>query len=305
MKSFDDKTELEYKLKTAKDYEAEGKWLHAVQIYNTLIDENPGYSDAYFGLALVYEKLSNIEPAIKLLHSFIEHNRENREVRLFFGQYLLKNSRWEDAVEVLSYIMPDEEPVVSFFLGYANFMLEEYEQAKINFLNFIDFSNQSELLHEAQLYLGKTELKLNNFENALGYLKKAEVIYSNFWELNLLLAEAYYYLGMYTHAVSPVEKAVSLNSGEPLVYEWAGKIYVRTGDYLKAEKYMLKHVDLKKDISSEAYAALADIYLKTKKLQNALDYFELALKLDPENQSAINGKRNANYLLNNQLVSDV
>ncbi len=183
-------------------------------------------------------------------------------------------------------------------------MMEEFEEAKINLLNFIDFGNQSELLHEAHLYLGKTEIKLNNYDNALSYLKKAQSIYSNYWELNLLTAQAYFFLGMYAHAVKPVEKAVSLSPSEPSVHEWAGKIYMRIGDYFRAEKSLLKHIELKKDLTSEAYTTLADVCLKAKKAQAALDYFELALKLDPENQAALNGKKNADVLLSNSTLSN-
>jgi tetratricopeptide (TPR) repeat protein len=299
-----EQAEISYKIKTAREFEAQGKLLHAIQVYNSIIEDYPDAADAYFNLALIYENINKLDMGVHLLRELLENNPNNREVRLFLGQLLLKNHMWDEAVEILSFIMPDEEPVVSFFLGYANFMMEEYEAAKINLLNFIDFGNQSELMHEAQLYLGKTEIKLNNYQNALEYLKKAQAIYDNYWELNLLNAQAYFYLGMYTHAVKYAEKAVSLNQNDPAVHEWAGKIYIRIGDYFRAEKSLLRHIELRKDLTSEAYATLADVCLKAKKPKAALDYFELALKIDPDNQAALNGKKNADRILQNNSGSN-
>jgi tetratricopeptide (TPR) repeat protein len=152
----DIKYQLDYKLKQARDYQAQGKLLHALQFYETVINEHPSFADAYYGVAEVYEQLGNIQPAIELLKEFLNSDPENKNMRLFFGQFLLRNSRWEETIEILSFILPDEEIVVNFFIGYAHFMLEEYELAKINFLNFVSHAEQSELFQEANIYLAKT-----------------------------------------------------------------------------------------------------------------------------------------------------
>ena len=136
------KYQVEHKFKTALNFESNGKLLHAVQIYTGLIIDYPDYTEAYFKLAEAYEKSKNIKPAISLLKKFLSSDPENKEVRLFLGQYLLRNSFWEEANNVLSFILPEEEPLVSFFLGYSHFMLEEFELAKINFLNFISRSEE-------------------------------------------------------------------------------------------------------------------------------------------------------------------
>ncbi len=115
------KMEIDYKIKTAKEYEAEGKFLHAIQVYNSIIDEYPEITEPYFNLALIYERIDKINTAVELLRELLESDVHNREVRLFLGQMLLKNHKWDNAVEVLSFIMPDEEPVVSFLPGICSF----------------------------------------------------------------------------------------------------------------------------------------------------------------------------------------
>ena len=300
----DIKYQLEYKIKQARDFQAQGKLLHALQFYETIINEHPSFADAYFGVAEVYEQLGNIEPALELLNDFLVSDPENKLVRLFFGQFLLRNSRWEKTIEVLSYILPEEEIVVNFFMGYAHFMLGEYELAKINFISFISRAEQSELFQEANIYLAKTEIKLCNFDNALICAKRADVMYSNYWELNAIYAEIYYNLDMHAHAVTPVEKALKLNPNEPRIFELAGKIYFKLGDFIKAERNFLKHIDLTDDASSEVYAKLAEACLKGNKAKDALAYYDIALKIDPLNKYALEGKKSAASIVKNNIVTD-
>jgi tetratricopeptide (TPR) repeat protein len=300
----DIKYQLDYKLKQARDFQTQGKLLHALQFYETVINDHPSFADAYFGVAEVYEQLGNIEPAIQLLNEYLLEDTENKLVRLFFGQFLLRNFRWEETIEVLSYILPEEEIVVNFFMGYAHFMLAEYELAKLNFISFISRAEQSELFQEANIYLAKTEIKLSNFDNALICAKRADVMYSNYWELNAIYAEIYYNLDMHAHAVTPVEKALKLNPNEPRIFELAGKIYFKLGDFIKAERNFLKHIDLTDDASSEVYAKLAEACLKGNKAKDALAYYDIALKIDPLNKYALEGKKSAASIVKNNIVTD-
>ena len=177
-----DENQITHKMKLASDFEMQGKFLHAVQIYNSIILEKPDFTDAYFALGEVYEKIGNIEPAIGMIRNFLTNNPENKEVRIYLSEFLMRNERWEDANEILSYVLPEEEPVISFFLGYSHFMQKDYEVARINFLNFLNHSEPDEMLQEANLYLAKIDINLKDFKSALEFLKKTEVVYSNFWE---------------------------------------------------------------------------------------------------------------------------
>ncbi len=176
-------------------------------------------------------------------------------------------------------------------------MLKDYEPARINFLRFISSGKKTELLLETYIYLAKTEIQLNNFKDALEFAKKAEIVYSNFWELNLILAIIYYNLEMITHSVSSIARAIKLNQNEASVYEWAGRIYLKAGEYLKAEEYFIKHIDMIEYPTSKIYSELAEVYFKVSKVRDALRYYDLALGLDPFNQFAVNGKNNASLIL--------
>ncbi len=292
-----DENQVTHKMKQAADFEMQGKLLHAVQIYNSVIAENPNFTDAYFALGEVYEKIGNINPAVAMIRNFLKRNPENKEVRIYLSEFLMRNKRWDEANELLSYILPEEEPVISFFLGYSHFMQKDYEVARINFLNFLKHGSPDEMLQEANLYLAKIEINLKNFNSALEYLKKTEIVYSNFWEWNMLISVVYYNLGMYTHAIVPVGKSLKLNPQEKSVHKWAGKIYLKTGDYQKAEKQLLAYIDAGEEPEADIYTELAEACMKSQKPADALAYFEIALTLDPENRLAEQGKKNADNII--------
>jgi tetratricopeptide (TPR) repeat protein len=290
----------EVKLKVAQSFEAAGDNLHAIQLYNSIIQDDPDFIEAYFALSDLYEKQGNFVSAENLLKGCLEYNPDNNSVRLYLAQFLLRLLNWEDVIDVLSNVQVEEEPLAAFFSGYSYFMMKDYEPAKINFISFTVNGKKTELIYEAYIYLAKIEIQLKNFKSARDYVKKAEVVYSDYWELNLINSIIYYNLGMYAHAVLPVEKAMSLNPGDNSSYEWAGRIYLKSGDYIKAEKYFLKHIDAVENPASDIYASLAEACLRNNKTEDAVLYYDVALKIDPQNIFAAEGKKNALSLLKKQ-----
>ncbi len=296
--------QLEHKIKLARDFESQGKFLHALQIYRSILNEHSDLPDVYMSIANVYENMNGTESAVGLLNGFLENEPDDQEMRMFLSQLLMRHAMWKRAVEALNSVVPEDEPVSAFFLGYSYLMMDDLEPAKLNFLNFLSFEDQSELHHEANIYLAKIELKFKNYKSALSYAKRADAIYSNFWELNKIYAETYYNLGMYAHAVAPVEKAIRLNPSEPSPYEWAGKIYLKLEEYGKAETQFLKYIESIESASSDTYTFLAEACLKSKKPADALAYYDIAVKLDPNNENAAAGRHKASSILKNNVVSD-
>ncbi len=290
----------EYRVKQAKEFEANGMMLHALQVYQSIIEEEPEFFEAYFELACLYEELDNIRASYNLLDEALLNFPNEDKLRLYYGQFLLSNNKWNKAIEILSLADVEKNSIVSFFIGYSYFALKEYELARLNFLSFISNVSDSELIYEAYLYLSKIEIQLSNFENALKYAKKSEALYSNFWELNLIFGIIYYHLNMHTHALASIEKTMKLNPKEPSVYEWSGNIYLKVGEYLKAESQFKKYIESIENASSDTYTKLAQACLKLDKAEDAAAYFDVAVKLDPKNKTAAEGKEKATHLIINR-----
>jgi len=183
-------------------------------------------------------------------------------------------------------------------------MLLEYELARISFENFVKSGKETEFLQDAFIYLAKTHINLTNFDMALLYAKQAEAFYSNYYELHLLFGIIYYYLKMNAHAVTSIEKTLQLNKSDLSVIEWAGKIYLKHGDYKKAEKYLSKFVAESEVVSPEIYSHLGITYLHSNKLADAQNYFALAFKVDPKNKTALDAVKKIEKLTQKPVASD-
>jgi len=290
-----------HKLKKAIDLESSGKNLHALQIYLSITDEYPEFPDPFMKLSELYEKLGNPVAAGSILEKLLKAHPGQNEFSLYYAQFLIRNKKWDEALEALSPIPPEDEPIVSYFLGYTYFIKKDFELARLSLLNFIISDEQPELIMEAFLYLAKVEYELKNDESALKYLKKAEVIYSDYWELHFVRAKIQYRMNMYQHAVKEIEKSLKLKKKDPSVYSLAAKIYFAIKEFKIAEKYLNKYFDLCEDILSEDYSDFADVYFRLGNYKEALNYYEFALKLDPVNRSASSGKKKVTDLLNKQI----
>lgn len=292
------------KIKRAKEFEAKGKYLHAIQVYQLLIEEFPRVPDSYINLADIYQIIGKKKSAENILKLILNRQPDNYEIKLYYIQFLMHNEEWNEALNLLL-SLSIEDPFASYLTGYCYFSLNDYELAKVHLLGFIISDEEPELIHEAYLILAKLEVELKQYENALKYAKKAEVMYDDDWELQLIIARIYYYLKMYTHSSDSVNKGIKLNKKEAVLYKWAGKINLKLVDYNKAKKCFEKYISLQKDITPNDYSYLADAYLKSGKLNEALIFYNSAIKLDPKNKRALEGKDKTNDLLNKKLVSDV
>ena len=293
-----------YKLKTAREFEAQNNPLHEIQLYLLLINDYPKFTEPYFRLAEIYENLDKLNSAIDLFEKISNLQPDDNDVKLYYGQFLIRNAEWERAIDILSFISSEDKPIVFYFTGYAYFMLKDFESAKVNFLNFIISDEQPEIIQEAYLYLAKIEIERKEFNSALLYAKRAEVLFSDFWELYVIYAQAYFFLDMINHAIKSIEKALRFNPKEPKVFVWAGKIYFKNNDYKKAENYFTKFIKLSEDISSEDYTLLAEVFLHNGKFRKAVTYFDSAVKLDSKNKIAVEGKNNAQNLLTKNSIFD-
>jgi tetratricopeptide (TPR) repeat protein len=295
---------LEHRMKLAEEYESSGKYLHALQIYKSLTEENPFFIEAHIKTASLYRKTGNLEAAESLLKKIIDEDPESKEIRFYYGEFLLNNAKWEEAIEVLGYFLPEEEPITAFYTGYAYFMLKEYELGRISFKNFTRIAEPGDLLYEAYFFLAKIEVELSNYDAAIKNIKKAEPALSNFWEYNYISALIYFNLGMHAHAAKLIDKSITLNAREAVNFNLAGKIYLKLGDYPTAEKHLRHFIEMKDQVASDTYAFLAEACLNNRKTAEALDFFDKALAADPDNKMAIIGKKNAVEFINSSRVSD-
>jgi len=295
---------LEYKIKKAAEFEKSGKNLHAIQVYNSLISEYPEFVDSFLKLASLYERTGQIDSVKDVYKSGLKFNSKNIDLLLSSGQFFIRNKLWVDALDILKTISPEDEPFVSLLIADAYFNLEDYELSKMHLLKFIISDEQPEWIHEAYLYLAKIEYILNRFENAFKYINKAELLLTDYWELHFVKAKILYRLKMYSTSAEAIKWALKLNSKEPELHSWAGKIYLKCGKFEKAERHLVTFLESQKTVSSETHLALADAFQNQNKYLEAEKFLNAALLLDPQNLDISERKKILSNLINSTTASD-
>lgn len=294
----------EHKIKKAREYESIGKHLHAIQLYRSLINEYPEFTDSFIRLAELYEKSGQINTAISVYNSALNLNPKNTELSIVSGHFFLRQQLWQNALDVLSDISPGEVPIVSFLIGLAYFNLEDFEISKLHLLKFIFSNEQPELIHQAYLYLAKIEYTLNRFEEGLKFIRKAELLLNDFWELHFIKAKLMYQLKMYSHAVKEIKLAFNLNSKEHIVNLWAGKIYLKCEEFEKAEIQLRDYIENRTSVSPETHLELVDAIQKQNKLSEAAKYLDAALLNDPKNFEILERKKTLSKIINSNTAID-
>ena len=124
-----------HKIKSAKEFEDRDKYLHAIQIYKTLINEYPDLPDPYINLADLFQVKGQKKSAERVLKEILDRNPDNIEIKLYYVQLLMQNKNWNKALGMLEEI-PSEEPFVRYLTGYCHFRLESFEEAKVHLTKF-------------------------------------------------------------------------------------------------------------------------------------------------------------------------
>ncbi|MCE1189350.1 MAG: hypothetical protein LWX56_09435 [Ignavibacteria bacterium] len=286
--------EFTYALERAKQLAAEGKMLHAQQLYFRLAQNYPEQESAVIGLVGLYDSQGNETSARETIYSAIEKAPENIQLRLFAGHYFFKKHLWQETIDVLGVVVPEQEPLGAFFTGYAYFMLKEYILAKRYYIIYLEKRRSAEFVQDAYVYLCKICIHLGEFKEALEYVKLAEEFFSAHFELRLLYAVVYFYLEMYTNAIVEIEKAITLNPSEPSLYEWGAKIAMQCQRYDQAERYLRFMQDMVEELPVELISMLGLACMYNKKIAEARELFAKSLSLQPDEPGALDGLNKIN-----------
>lgn len=139
------------------------------------------------------------------------------------------------------------EPNVHFGLGFLYWKSQDYARAKAEF--------QAELANDgnnaqAWAYLGDTEIKLGNQENAASALNKAIQLQSDirlaYIDLGIVLSEQ----NKYKDAIADFRKAVELDPGQPDAHYRLARAYQALGEKNEAEKEFARVQRLRQELDN-------------------------------------------------------
>ncbi len=234
---------FEQKIKLAEDYEASGKYLHALQLYKFVVTSDKHKKFALFKIASMYVNLNNIDAAITLLDEYVLENPEDSEARVFYARFLISVSSFDRAVEILD-ATDDTTIELLFTKAQAYFGVNDLRKVRMLLRELITRCKSPKMFAESYLLLAKCEIRSEKYEDAITYLKNSlEYDYDNVESL-YLLATIYYRKGMYYHGVELIELAVERSPDRMEVVLLAGKINYKLKNYDLANEFLRKYIKL-------------------------------------------------------------
>ena len=132
----------------------------------------------------------------------------------------------------------------------------------------------------AQLMMGKVEYEARKPALAASHLRRAIRLAPLDPEAYLVLAQVQLDEGAPDDAVKTIEAFGAAAPGEPTGYRRLGLVLAEKGDYGRAEKLLLKAVEIDR-ADAEAWVALANLFEQTRRPEKAEEAYDQALVEDP------------------------
>lgn len=280
--------EFEIKFNQADQLIQENKYLHAIQVLQSLLVV-PEYSrKAVIKLVEIYDLQGQIDSASKILINYLSQNDDDENIRAYFAHFLIRNEKFNEAHDILSGLSNKHHPEKSFLMGLVNFYLNDFEVALINFTEFINNNKNSEILPDAYLYKAKCNIEKSELDEAIQNLNSSIKFDNGNSETYTTFAKVYYLKEMYYHALEKIKISIELNPLDLDAIEWSGRIFFKLGDFKNAKKQFELVIEIDKS-NSEIFAILGLTCLNLEDFDSAKYYFDEALKLDSTNELAQKG----------------
>ncbi len=278
----------EFEFKSALSFEREEKFLHALQIYKRLLNDENFKKKAALRISAVYDKLKKSKEATKFLAEYCSENADDSEIVKYLASRFIIEKKYENAVESLKPLNADENPGINFLSGYAYYYLGKFELAKEKLEMFISSGAREDLRSEAFLHLAKSYLNLGLTDEAFEIAEKGEKLNPENDEILFIKGKIYFRRQMYRHAYETVKRALVFNEGEPEYLKLLGKILFKMDEFEKAENYLTNLCSMN-CADEETFALLGYAFLKRNEKSKAVKYFEQAITLNPEYNYAKEG----------------
>ncbi len=245
----EDKDEIYLDL--AMEYENAGDFKNAVSVLKEAIAYNANNEGAIYEIAFCYDQLGEYENAIKCYSDFIDENPYSFTAWYNLGNAFSKLEKFDDAVWAYDYciVINEEFGPVYFNLGSTYLTLEKYKLAIECFDKCMELDGEDPV---ALSYMGECYEQLNE-------LDKAKECYHKSIELAPMLPDSWLGLGIIKDLEGDTEEALTLlNKAAQLDPENAG-----------------------------IYHVLAGAYEKMDDIEQADEYYQLSLALDPTDEECL------------------
>jgi Tfp pilus assembly protein PilF len=248
-----DPANVDHIILLARSYQALNDIKAAGRTLESAVARGIDSAPVYAALAEVYEASGYVENAIPAMRLAIQRDPRNESYRFRYGMLLTDTRAPEAAVIRLNEALKEfpQSPKLLFALGVAHFKNKKHDQAAVAFQQAIDLDPK--------------------FATALAYLGLT-------YEESGRPAEA---LALYNRALAADEK---LAAAHYLVAN--ALLRDPNGDLSVAEKHLIRAIEIDPTFSP-GRLALARVYMRTERFEQAAPQLEAAVAAEPKNSEAL------------------
>ena len=241
----------------------------------------------YKAVGEFFEKINSEKKAYDVYLNAVDNSKKSISLYERMARIAIKKNRFDIAFDCLNnvVILSDNDPMK--VVNIIEFV-EQYQNDKIDEL--IDFytilANKYPELSKCYYELGHLYLKKDEKINALSAFKLALKYDENNPYYQNSLAYAYVQLEQYDSAIELYKKALEANPNDEwtsVVAQALAAIYHQIKGNSEAAISMLQNSLLLTKNKSQIHEAIADIYYDIENLDNAIEYYNLALNEDSDN----------------------
>ena len=263
-----------------------GNFQEAIEYYKAAFEQDRHNAKALGLWGNCLAMIGKTDEAVEKYEQALEIDDKNSDIYLSWGALLIKQKKYTEAREKLNpaveYNKKDARPL--YMLSMVEIELGDYDSALTKLLQIVDNTeNNFEAIHNiAYIYFKKQD-----YDKAISYAKKVLLIFRHKVETYLLLGDIYAIKNMEPESLQFYEMAEMNGLKTFFLYiSWAVSLQKFNRHEKAIEKLHLANDCLKVKNVEEIYARLSLSYYKLGKVEEAVNYKNKALEINPNNYMA-------------------
>ncbi len=285
-------------LEQARVFVSEGKLLHATQIYHRITMAAPHVDSAWIELSKAYIELKRFEVAERLLQEALRVSKDPAEVMYLLGTLHLKTENFNAALEHFKKLLDEEETLARTFRAHLHFNIglaywgkENWTLSELHFRKVKELNSAFPRISES---IAELLLRRGAVIEAVKVLKKGLVSEPYSWIGHYLLGIAYTRSKEWQKSLEEFTTAIEMDPREPRAWQMCGEVLITLQQLDQAEHYLRKALELNPTLA-DACADFGFVYLRRGDFRRANEFFEEALRIEPGNHKAQQGKRELRF----------
>jgi tetratricopeptide (TPR) repeat protein len=273
---------LTLQLREAQILASIGKHIKAISRLKTLLAFEPHNDEIHLTLASIYSKMSEHHLAINhfnkaLLTSEIELKPEIiQDIALEYENL----GEWRKAIELLKKCLKIDTSYESalFELAYCYDQVNDIKSAIAFFEKYLDHKPYSTL---GWYNLGNSYHRLGSLKKAINAYDFSIAIDKTYLRAYIQKAEALTTCENFREALEVYDEILELETATPHTLCCIGECYEKLGDFINAENYYKKCLEIDSDFS-DAFVGLGVVADLQSDISLSIRFFERAVQIEPE-----------------------